>query len=65
VMGPRQPPPADSPRVHAQALIHLVSAGRDADAANVGKIDRFRREWGTFFLRATDGRMRAETRLWQ
>ena len=38
-------------------------AGRDADSANVSKIDRFRREWETFFLKATDGRMRADTRL--
>jgi len=38
-------------------------AGRDADTANVSKIDRFRREWETFFLKATDGRMRADTRL--
>jgi len=65
VMGQRQPPAAGSPRVHTQAFIHLVSAGRDTDAANVAKIDRVRREWETFFLKATDGRMRAETRLRQ
>jgi hypothetical protein len=64
-MGPREPSAARSPRVHAQAFIHLLSAGRQADAANVAKIDRFRREWETFFLRATDERMRAETRLKQ
>jgi hypothetical protein len=64
-MGQRRPAAAASPRVHGQAFIHLVSAGRDADAANVSKIDRFRREWETFFLKATDGRMRAETRLRQ
>jgi hypothetical protein len=64
-MGPREPSAAVSPRVHAQAFIHLVSAGRQTDAANVAKIDRFRREWETFFLRATDERMRAETRLRQ
>jgi hypothetical protein len=29
----------------------------------VSNIDRFRREWETFFLKATDGRMRADTRL--
>ena len=38
-------------------------AGRDAGSANVSNIDRFRREWETFFLKATDGRMRADTRL--
>ena len=63
VMGQRRPAAAAPPRVHTQAFIHLVSAGRDADAANVSKIDRFRREWEAFFLQATDGRMRAETRL--
>jgi hypothetical protein len=51
--------------VHTQAFIHLVSAGRDTDAANVSKIDRIRREWEPFFLKATDGLMRAETRLRQ
>ena len=64
-MGPREPAAAASPRVHVQAFIHLVSAGRQTDAANVSKIDRFRSEWETFFFRATDGRMRAETRLRQ
>jgi hypothetical protein len=64
-MGPRDPPAATSARVHAQAFIHLVSTGRQTDAANVSKIDRFRREWEAFFLRATDERMRAETRLRQ
>jgi hypothetical protein len=64
-MGPREPAAAASPRVHVQAFIHLVSAGRQTDAANVAKIDRFRREWETFFFGATDGRMRAETRLRQ
>jgi hypothetical protein len=63
VMGQRQPAAAPSPRVHTQAFIHLVSAGKEADAANVAKIDRMRREWETFFLKATDGRMRVETRL--
>jgi len=63
VAGTRVPSAAASPRVHAQAFIHLVSAGREADTANISKIDRFRREWEPFFLRATEGRMRAETRL--
>jgi hypothetical protein len=63
VMGPRWPSVAASPRVHAQAFIHLVSAGREADASNVAKIDRIRSAWEPFFLKATDGRMRAETRL--
>jgi hypothetical protein len=63
VMGQRQPAAAPSPRVHTQAFIHLVSAGKETDAANVVKLDRIRREWEAFFLKATDGRMRVETRL--
>jgi hypothetical protein len=63
VMGQRQPSAAPSPRVHAQAFIHLVSAGKETDAANITKLDRIRREWEAFFLKATDGRMRVETRL--
>jgi hypothetical protein len=62
-MGARVPSAAQSPRVHTQAFIHLVSAGRTTDAANVAKIDRFRAAWETFFLSATDGRMQANTRL--
>ncbi|MCX6549659.1 MAG: hypothetical protein NTY02_01405 [Acidobacteria bacterium] len=64
-MGERVPAVAHAPKVHAQAFIHLVSAGRQTDAANVAKIDRFRREWEPFFLTATGGRMRVETRLRQ
>jgi hypothetical protein len=62
-LGAREPAAAQSPRVHRQAFIHLVSAGRSADPANVAKIDRFRQAWETFFLNATDGRMQADTRL--
>ena len=62
-MGARVPAAAQSPRAHTQAFIHLVSAGRTADTANVAKIDRFRTAWETFFLSATDGRMQANTRL--
>jgi hypothetical protein len=63
VMGERQPPASASPRVHAQAFIHLVSAGATPDASAIAKIDRIRREWEAFFQKATDGRMRVETRL--
>jgi hypothetical protein len=63
VMGPRQPSAADSPKVHRQAFLFVVGRGRTADPAAVAKIDRIRRAWETFFLQATDGRGRAETRL--
>jgi hypothetical protein len=61
--GRRNPPSGQSPRVHRQAFLFVVSAGRTADGAQVEKIDRIRREWETFFFRATNGRMRAETTL--
>jgi hypothetical protein len=63
VEGSRQPGVADSPKVHRQAFIYVVSAGRTADAAQVDKVDRIRRQWEPFFLLATDGRMRAQTAL--
>ncbi len=62
-MGPRQPSAAESPRVLRQAFIYLAGQGRPVDEAQIAKVDRIRREWEAFFLRATDGRMRAETRL--
>jgi hypothetical protein len=61
--GRRNPPSGQSPRVHRQAFLFVVSAGPAADGAQVEKIDRIRREWETFFFRATNGRMRAETTL--
>ncbi len=63
VMGARSPSVADSPKLHRQAFVYLVSAGRTADAGQVDKVDRIRRQWEPFFLQATDGRMRVETRL--
>ena len=63
VEGPRVPATAAAPKVHRQAFIYLVSSGRTADAGQVDKVDRIRRQWETFFQQATDGRMRAETRL--
>ena len=63
IHGTRQPSAADSPRVHRQAFIFVVGVGRNASAADLEKVDRIRLAWESFFLRATDGRMRAETRL--
>lgn len=65
VHGPRQPSAAESPKVHRQAFVYIVGAGRPVDAGQVAKVDRIRRQWETFFLAATEGRMRAETRLAQ
>jgi len=63
VHGARSPSAADSARVHRQAFIFMVSAGRPQDAAAISKIDLIRRSWEAFFLDATDRRMRAITAL--
>jgi hypothetical protein len=63
VHGARSPSAADSARVHRQAFIFMVSAGRPQDAAAISKIDLIRRSWEEFFLEATDRRMRAITAL--
>ena len=61
VLGPRVPTAADAPRVHRQAFIYVVSNGKTADPGQVSKMDAIRKAWETFFLQATDGRMRVVT----
>jgi hypothetical protein len=63
IHGSRQPSPAQSARVQRQAFIFVVSNGRTTSDADISKLDNIRRLWEAFFLQATDGRMRAETRL--
>lgn len=63
VLGPRLPSVADSPKVHRQAFIFVVGAGRQPDNAQVAKVDRIRRAWETFFFEATERRMQAATTL--
>ena len=63
VMGRRQPGVADASRLHRQAFIYLVSAGKQTDPAILSKLDRIRREWESFFFAATENRMTADTRL--
>ena len=63
VEGPRVPGADESPRVHRQAFLYVVGAGRTADPDDVALLDRIRRQWGGFFEEATEGRMRVETRL--
>jgi hypothetical protein len=63
IEGPRVPSAAQSSRVHRQAFVYVVTAGRSPDAGQIEKADRIRRQWEPFFLRATDGRMRVDTRL--
>ncbi len=63
LFGERLPRAAQSPRVHRQAFVYVVSNGATYDPAVVARLDRYRREWEPHFLRATDSRMRVETRL--
>jgi hypothetical protein len=63
VLGQRTPTAAQTSRVHRQAFVFLVSGGRSPDSGQIAKLDRFRRAWETFFLQATEGRMRAQTTL--
>ncbi|HEX6973551.1 MAG TPA: hypothetical protein VF147_04080, partial [Vicinamibacterales bacterium] len=63
IHGPRIPSAANSAKVHRQAFIYLVSAGRAVDPALASKIDRIRKAWETFFFQATDRRMTAITTL--
>ena len=65
IHGTRSPSSAQSSRVHRQAFIYIVGGGRAVDSGQVAKLDRIRRQWEDFFLQATDGRMRADTRLSQ
>jgi hypothetical protein len=62
-MGARQPSSANSPRVFRQAFLFVVGRGRTAAPAAISKIDRIRRAWEPFFVRAVDNRARVETRL--
>jgi len=63
IHGDRVPPSSQSSRVHRQAFLYLVSAGRAADPADVAKLDGIRRAWEEFFVQATDRRMTAITKL--
>jgi hypothetical protein len=63
VLGARIPSAGDSPRVHRQAFIYLVSNGKTADPGQVSKLDTIRKAWESFFFQATDGRMRGITTL--
>ena len=65
IHGNRVPAAAGSPRVHRQAFLYIVGAGRPVDSGQIAKVDRIRQQWEAFFLQATDGRMRADTRLAQ
>jgi hypothetical protein len=62
-MGPRNPPSDRAPRVHRQAWLYVVGAGRTADPAAIAKLETIRRAFEGFFASATGGRMSVETQL--
>jgi hypothetical protein len=62
-LGHRQPSVAQSPRLHRQAFVYVVGAGRTADSAAVAKLERIRLAWEPFFGAATGNRMNLDTRL--
>lgn len=62
-MGRRDPPAAQAPKVHRQAFIFVLGAGRSADAAQIEKLERIRRAWEAFYAQAVEGFGRVETRL--
>ena len=64
-MGRREPSPGNSPKVHRQAFVYVVSGGRSTDPGQVEKLDRIRREWPEFFRNATTRRMTVQTGLLQ
>ena len=63
INGRRTPSASESARVHRQAFIYLSSAGSGPAAPAIAKLDGIRTAWERFFRDATDGRMRADTRL--
>jgi len=63
IEGPRSPAAAESARVHRQAFVYLVSAGKAPDNGQVAKVDGIRRAWEGFFFQATDKRMQTITTL--
>jgi large repetitive protein len=63
VQGTRQPSAAESPRVHRQAFIYVLSSGRTLDGATIDRLERIRRTWEGFYDEAVERRGRVETRL--
>jgi hypothetical protein len=59
----RDPPASQAPKVHRQAFVYVLGAGRSADAAQIEKLERIRRAWEAFYAQAVEGFGRVETRL--
>ena len=66
IHGPRLPSRRNPPRIHRQAFVYVVGAGRAVDSGAGGEAGSDPAGSGKSFLpAATENRMRAETRLLQ
>ncbi|MGE5812991.1 MAG: hypothetical protein ACM36C_00750 [Acidobacteriota bacterium] len=61
-MGSRSPGPDQSPKVHRQAFIYVITTANPA-AGQVEKLERIRAAWEPFFFEATERRMTLTARL--
>jgi hypothetical protein len=64
IHGARAPAVDQSPKLHRQAFVYVIRTA-DPAAGQVPKLERVRRAWEPYFLAATEGRMRVESRLRQ
>jgi hypothetical protein len=64
VMGTRTPAANQSPRVHRQAFIYVITTPEPA-AGQMDKLERIRAAWEPFFFEATERRMTLTARLTQ
>jgi hypothetical protein len=63
VMGPRQPSFVETTRVWRQGFVFVVGGGRQAEAAQIDKLNRIRVAWEAFYSQAVEERGRVDTRL--
>ena len=61
-MGVRRPSADESPRVHRQAFVYVITTATPA-AGQIEKLERIRTAWEPFFFEATERRMTLTTRL--
>ena len=62
-LGPRVPAAADSPRLHRQAFVFVRRASAVSDGSDFSRLRAIREQFGSFFNRATEGRMTVRTTL--
>jgi hypothetical protein len=64
VEGARTPAFGDSPRVFRQAFLLLTEQGVDATAAQIARVEDYRRAWEEYFAHETLNRGAVVTELW-